>query len=91
MCLPTDAAFAGIMATQRAVHWRYLLMTFNSLSTGHRFAPAFCSQAQELARLGPTAYFGERALLKNEPRAATVQAATGALVGCTWVGFGLGG
>lgn len=33
--------------------------------------------AQELARLGPTAYFGERALLKNEPRAATVKAATG--------------
>lgn len=34
--------------------------------------------AQELAKLGPTSYFGERALLKNEPRAATVRAASGA-------------
>lgn len=34
---------------------------------------------QELARLGPTAYFGERALLMGEPRAATVKAVTGEL------------
>ena len=45
---------------------------------------------QELARLGPTAYFGERALLKNEPRAATVQAATGGWAG-GWAGGWLAG
>ena len=31
---------------------------------------------QEVLQLGPTMYFGELALLKNEPRAATVRART---------------
>ena len=32
--------------------------------------------AQEVGRLGPTMYFGELALLRSEPRAATVAALT---------------
>ncbi|KAA6429168.1 MAG: cGMP-dependent kinase, partial [Trebouxia sp. A1-2] len=35
---------------------------------------------QEVLRLGPTMYFGELALLRGEPRAATVAALTGASV-----------
>ena len=33
--------------------------------------------AQEVSRLGPTMYFGELALLRNEPRAASVKVPPG--------------
>ena len=39
---------------------------------------AYGDKDVELGRMGPAAYFGERALLRNEPRAATVRAGTDA-------------